>query len=91
MQQGGKDDDGAVVRGAVMDALDGVEMEREGQDAADVGPVVRGVVDGVGHPFLGEGTYKGYKSAVGGRRDCGEVRLRGHGGRKARSKRRVRR
>lgn len=53
-----------------------------------MGPVVGGVVDRVGHPFLGEGTYEGYESAVGGRWSCWGGRLRGHGGTTERSKRR---
>lgn len=40
-----------------------------------MGPVVRGVVDRMGHPFLGEGTYEGYKSLVGGRWSGWEMRL----------------
>ena len=70
MQQCSEDDDGAVVEGVIVGALNRVEVEREGLDAADMGPVVRGVIDRLGHPFLGEDSYEGCQIAVDGRWSC---------------------
>ncbi len=75
MQQCSEGDNRVTIEGTTMEALDRVQMKREGEDASDVGPVMGGVVDRMGHPFFSKGSYEGYKSAVGGRRSCWGVRF----------------